>query len=66
MFLEMTYQFVDSFIHFPLGSQFVDWSIGNDEVRLTSQNCGLYGPVVHPQLIHDVDHGLMVSTGAYS
>jgi hypothetical protein len=27
----------------------VHWSIGYDGVRLISQNCGLYGPIVHPQ-----------------
>jgi len=25
--------------------------IGYDGVRLTSQNCGLYGPTVHPRVI---------------
>jgi hypothetical protein len=29
----------------------VDWYIGYDRVRLTSQNCGLYGPIVRPRLI---------------
>jgi hypothetical protein len=28
--------------------RFVDWF---DRVRLTSQNCGLYGPIVHPRVI---------------
>jgi hypothetical protein len=27
---------------------------GYDGVRLTSQKCGLYGPIVHPQVICDV------------
>jgi hypothetical protein len=28
----------------------VDWLIGYDGVRLTSQNCGLYGPIAHPRV----------------
>jgi hypothetical protein len=28
-----------------------DWQTGYAEVRLTSQNCGLCGPTVHPQVI---------------
>jgi hypothetical protein len=35
-------------------------------VTLTSQNCDLYGPIVHPRVIYDVDNGMMVSTGANS
>jgi hypothetical protein len=26
------------------------WLIGYDGVSLTSQNCGLYGPIVHPRV----------------
>jgi hypothetical protein len=33
------------------------WYIRYDEVGLTSQNCGLYRPFVHPRLIYDVDPG---------
>jgi hypothetical protein len=40
--------------------------IGSDGVRLTSQNCGLYGPIVHPQVICDVDHGMIILTEANS
>jgi hypothetical protein len=29
-----------------------------------SQNCGIYGPIVHPRIICDVDHGMMVLTEA--
>jgi hypothetical protein len=29
----------------------IDWYIGYDGVRLTSQNCGLYRPIVHPRVI---------------
>jgi hypothetical protein len=29
-----------------------------------SQNCNLYGPIVHPLVICDVDHGMMVLTEA--
>jgi hypothetical protein len=36
--------------------------IGYDGVRLTSQNCGLYGPVIHPWVICSVDHGRMILT----
>jgi hypothetical protein len=28
----------------------IDWYIGYDGVRLKSQNCGLYGPTVHPRV----------------
>jgi hypothetical protein len=31
--------------------------IGYDGARLMSQNCGIYGPFVHPRVICDVDHG---------
>jgi hypothetical protein len=49
---------------FTFSLPYKDWWIGYDGVRLTSQNCCLYGPIVHPRLI--VDHGMMVSTGANS
>jgi hypothetical protein len=29
-----------------------------------SQNCGLYRPTVHPQVICNVDHGMMILTEA--
>jgi hypothetical protein len=35
-------------------------------VRLTSQNCGLYGPIVHFRVICDVDHGRMILIEANS
>jgi hypothetical protein len=31
-----------------------------------SQNCGLYRPIVHPWVICDVDHGMMILTEAKS
>jgi hypothetical protein len=42
----------------------IDWWISYDGMRLTCQNCGLYGPNVHLRDIFDVDHGMMVSTRA--
>jgi hypothetical protein len=34
-----------------LASSVVDWWIAYDGVRLTSQNCGLYVPIVHTRVI---------------
>jgi hypothetical protein len=31
-----------------------------------SQNCSLYGPIVHSRVIYDVDHGMMILTEANS
>jgi hypothetical protein len=31
-------------------------------VGLTSQNCGLYEPIVHPRVICDMDHGMIILT----
>jgi hypothetical protein len=44
----------------------VDWYIDFDGVRRTSQNCGLYGPIFHPRVMCDVDHGMMILTEANS
>jgi hypothetical protein len=38
--------------------------IGYDGAILASQNCGLYGPIVHPRVICVVDHGRMTLTDA--
>jgi hypothetical protein len=37
---------------------------GYDGVRLMSQNCGPYGPIVHPWVICDVGPGMMIVTEA--
>jgi hypothetical protein len=42
------------------------WKIGYDGVRLTSQNCGLYGPFVHPRVILQFGPWMMILTGANS
>jgi hypothetical protein len=39
--------------------------IGYDWVRLTSQSCGLYGPIF-PRAIFGVDQGMMILTDANS
>jgi hypothetical protein len=43
--------------------EWVDWFC---VVRLTSQNCGIYGPFGSSPGDFDVDHGMVVSTGANS
>jgi hypothetical protein len=39
--------------------------VGYDGARLTSQNCGPYGPI-HPRVICDVDHGMTILAEANS
>jgi hypothetical protein len=42
------------------------WVVGYDGMILTSQNCGPYGPIVHPHVICDVDHGMTILAEANS